>query len=249
MKLETVIYEKKEGFIIISLNRPKVLNAINLELLIDLLEALRAAEVDTEAKPVVILKGEGRAFSAGADISGEPPSERVPMELRHYIYPDYASEICRVMVRMPKIIIAAVHGYAIGGGLELAECADIRIVAEGTKFRAPETSLGGSVTNAGTKLLTYYIGLGRAREFYYTNEFMDANEAFQYGLANKVVPLDELDKAVMDMAKKISGMNALALALNKTAVNRALGMSIEETVVMETRDAYILRAAKRSVSD
>ena len=231
MKLETVIYEKKEGIIIISLNRPKVLNALNRQLREDLLAAMQEAAADTEAK-VVIFKGEGRAFCSGADLSQQPPAKPVPLEHR----PDTLADVTRVMMKMPKVIIAAVHGYAIGAGMELAEDADIRIVAEGTKFGSTETNVGDTITNAGTKLLTYYIGLGRAKEFYFTNDFMDAKEALEYGLANKVVPLEELDKAVMDMAKKISANSGLALMLTKHAVNRALGMTLEQALEMETRD-------------
>jgi len=234
MQLETVNYEKKEGIIIISLNRPRVLNAVNRQLTIDLLAAVRAAEADTEAK-VVILRGEGRAFCSGADLSEGPPAEPVPVEHR----PDTLQDITRAIVRMPKVVIAAVQGYAIGAGLELSMDADIRIVAEGTKFGATETNVGATITNAGTKLLTYYIGLGRAKELYFTNEFMDAKEALEYGLANKVVPLEELDKAAMNMAKKINENSGLSLMLTKQAVNRALGMSIEETLAMEARDLQV----------
>ena len=234
MQLETVKYEKKEGIIIISLNRPKVLNALNRQIWADLLVAMRAAEADTKAK-VVILRGEGRAFCAGADLS-----EEFPEEIHWEYWADTEQEVTRVMVRMPKVIIAAVQGYAIGAGMELAEGADIRIVAEGAKFGSTETNVGDTVTNAGTKLLTHYIGLGRAKEFYFTNELMDAKQAYEYGLANKVVPLEELDKAAMDMAKKISGNSALSLMLTKTAVNRALGLSIEETLTMESRDIQVI---------
>ncbi len=234
MQLETVKCEKKEGVFIISLNRPDKLNALNRQIWADLLVAMRAAEADTETK-VVIIRGEGRAFSAGADLGEELPSE---IHWEHWA--DNDQDVTRVMLRMPKVIIAAVQGYAIGAGMELAECADIRIVAEGTKFGSTETNVGDTVTNAGTKLLTYYIGLGRAREFYFTNEFMDAQKAYEYGLANKVVPLEELDKAAMEMAKKISGNSALALMLTKTAVNRALGLSLEETLVMEARDIQVI---------
>jgi enoyl-CoA hydratase/carnithine racemase len=235
MQFETVIYEKKEGVIIISLNRPKVLNAINQQLTNDFLMALRTAEADTKAK-VVIIRGEGRAFCAGFDLS---TSETSTARFSPEYWLDTMQEITRVMVRMPKIIIAAVHGYAIGAGMEWSENADLRIVAEGAKFGATETSVGQTVTNAGTKLLTYYIGLGRAKELYFTNEFLDAKEAYEYGLANKLVPLEELDKAAMDMAKKISQNSGLSLMLTKQAANRALGMSIEETLAMETRDLQL----------
>ncbi|MBN1382300.1 MAG: enoyl-CoA hydratase/isomerase family protein [Deltaproteobacteria bacterium] len=234
MQLETVKFEKKEGIIVISLNRPKVLNAVNQQLIADLLTALEAAEADSEAK-VVVLRGEGRAFCSGADLSQGAIDHSIPVENR----PDTLQDITRAIVRMSKVVIAAVHGYAIGAGLELAEDADMRIVAEGTKFGATETNVGSVVTNAGTKLLTYYIGLGRAKELYFTNEFMDAQEALQYGLANKVVPPEELEEAAMKMAVRISKNSALSLMLTKQAVNRALGMSIEETLVMEARDLQV----------
>jgi len=234
MQLETVKYEKKEGILVVSLNRPGVLNAVNRQLTVDLLAAMRAAEADPEAK-VVILRGEGRAFCSGADLSEAPQTQPVPAEYR----PDTLQDITRVMVRMSKVIIAAVHGYAIGAGLELAEDADLRIVAEGTKFGATETNVGATVTNAGTKLLTYYIGLGRAKELYFTNDFMDAKDAFEYGLANKVVPRKELDEEAMEMAKKIDQKSGLSLMLTKQAVNRALGMSIDETLNMEARDLQV----------
>ncbi len=234
MQYETVIYEKKEGIIVISLNRPRVLNAINGKLTEEFLAALKTAEADTEAK-VVILRGEGRAFCAGFDLSQEQPAKPVPTEYRA----DTMQEITRVIMRMPKVVIAAVHGYAVGAGMEWSEDADIRIVAEGTKFGATETNVGQTITNAGTKLLTHYIGLGRAKELYFTNEFMDAKEALEYGLANKVVPLEELDKTAMDMAKRISENSGLSLMLTKQAVNRSLSMSIEETLEMESRDSQL----------
>jgi enoyl-CoA hydratase/carnithine racemase len=234
MQLETVTYEKKEGIIVISLNRPNVLNAVNRQLTSDLLKALQAAEADTEAK-VVILRGEGRAFCAGADLAEGAPTQPIPLEQR----PDTLQDITRVMVRMPKVVIAAVHGYAIGAGMEIAEDADLRIVAEGTKFGATETNVGATVTNAGTKLLTHYIGLGKAKWLYFTNEFMDAQEALECGLANKVVPLAELDKVTMETAKRISQNSGLSLMLTKHAVNRALSLSIEETLELESRDLQV----------
>jgi enoyl-CoA hydratase len=236
MSLKTVLCEKSDGVFSISLNRPRVLNALNEQLISDLFEALKAVEIDVETK-VVILKGEGRAFCAGADLSGEGDSYRrdVPIEQNRYTIQD----ISRVMLGMTKIIVAAVKGYAIGAGLEIAMCADLRIVAEGTKFGSTETSVGETVTNAGTKLLTYYVGLGRAKEMYFTNEFIDAKEAYQYGLANKIVALSDLDKIAMTTAKKIRDNSGLSLMLTKAAVNRALGMSLEDTLAMETRDIQI----------
>ncbi len=113
------------------------------------------------------------------------------------------------------------------------------LVAEGTQFGATETNVGQTVTNAGTKLLTHYIGLAKAKELYFTNEFMDAEEANRLGYVNKLVPADQLDSAAMEMAKRINENSGLSLMLTKQAVNRSLSMSIEETLQMESRDSQI----------
>lgn len=219
MEYESVVYEKKERIIVISLNRPEKLNAINGRLSTDFLAALKEAESDTEAK-VVIIRGEGRAFCAGFDLSQSgSPDRQVPLEHQR----DTGQDITRVMMRMSKIVIAA----------------DLRVVAEGTQFGATETNVGQTVTNAGTKLLTHYIGLAKAKELYFTNEFMDAEEANRLGYVNKLVPLDELESATMDMARKIDQNSGLSLMLTKQAVNRSLSMSIEETLQMESRDSQI----------
>lgn len=235
MEYETVLYKKQEGIIVISLNRPEKLNAINGQLSRDFLTALMEAEADTEAK-VVIIRGEGRAFCAGFDLSQSgSPERQAPLEYQH----DTGQNITRVMMRMPKIVIAAVHGYAVGAGLEWTMGADLRVVAEGTQFGATETNVGQTVTNAGTKLLTHYIGLAKAKELYFTNEFMDAEEAYRLGYVNKLIPLDKLESATMEMARRIDQNSGLSLMLTKQAVNRALSMSIEETLQMETRDSQI----------
>ncbi len=235
MEYESVIYQKREGIIVISLNRPRVLNAINEQLTADFLAALLEAEADTESR-VVVIRGEGRAFCAGFDLSqSDSPARQSTIENQS----DAGQDITRVMVRMSKIVIAAVHGYAVGAGLEWTMGADLRVVAEGTQFGATETNVGQTVTNAGTKLLTHYIGLAKARELYFTNEYMDAEEANRLGYVNKLVPLEELDNSTMAMAQKINQNSGLSLMLTKHAVNRALGMSIEETLQMETRDSQI----------
>lgn len=235
MEYETVLYKKQDGIIVISLNRPNKLNAINGQLSRDFLAALMEAEADTEAK-VVIIRGEGRAFCAGFDLSqSDSPERQAPLEYQR----DTGQNITRVMMRMPKIVIAAVHGYAVGAGLEWTMGADLRVVAEGTQFGATETNVGQTVTNAGTKLLTHYIGLAKAKELYFTNEFMDAEEADRLGYVNKLVPLDKLESATMEIAKRIDQNSGLSLMLTKQAVNRALSMSIEETLQMETRDSQI----------
>ena len=245
MQLETVIYNKKGNIAIISLNRPRVLNALNRQLISDFLQALKAVEADAEVK-VVIVKGEGRAFSAGDDLS-EDKIGTLEEGIRAV---ETLQDTTRTMLKMGKPVIAAVHGYALGAGCEWAMDCDIRIAAEGTKFGFPETNVGGTVTNAGTKLLPLLVGLGRAKEMVFTNEMIDARQAEQWGLVNKVVPLDELEKTTMDMARKIANNSTLAIYLSKIALNQGAYQDFEQTLEQETRDIMLvistLEAAERA---
>ncbi|MBM3154722.1 MAG: enoyl-CoA hydratase/isomerase family protein [Chloroflexi bacterium] len=235
MKLETVIYEKKEDVAIIRFNRPKVLNAVNRQLTADFLAALRAAEADPGVK-VLIVKGEGRAFCSGDDLS-EDKTTATPEEGLRAI--NTLQDTTRTMLRMGKPIIGAIHGYALGAGCEWAMDCDIRIAAEGTKFGFPETSVGATITNAGTKILPLLVGMGRAKELALTGDRIDARQAEQWGLVNKVVPLEELDFAAMEMAKKIAKNSVLATHLTKTALNQGVYQDYEQVLEHETRDVMI----------
>jgi enoyl-CoA hydratase len=150
------------------------------------------------------------------------------------------------MLRMGKPIIAAVHGYALGAGCEWAMDCDMRIAAEGTKFGFPETGVGATVTNAGTKLLPLLVGLGRAKEMVFSNEMIDAKQAEQWGLVNRVVPLEELEKAAMDMAKKIAEKSALATHLSKKALNQGVYQDFEQTLEQEIRDAMVVLSSSEA---
>jgi enoyl-CoA hydratase len=235
MKLETVIYEKKDEIAIIKFNRPRVLNAINKQLTSDFLKALKEAQADPEVKAVIV-KGEGRAFSSGDDLSAHDIT--TTEELLESI--ETLQDTTRTMLRMGKPIIAAVHGYALGAGCEWTMDCDMRIAAEGTKFGFPETNVGGTVTNAGTKLLPLLVGMGRAKEMVLTNDMIDARQAEQWGLVNKVVPLEELDKAAIEMAKKITKNSALATYLSKRALNQGVYQDFEQVLEQETRDIMIV---------
>ncbi|MCJ7791112.1 MAG: enoyl-CoA hydratase/isomerase family protein [Dehalococcoidia bacterium] len=245
MQLETVLYEKRNDIAIISLNRPRVLNAQNRQLISDFLQALKAAQADAEVKTVIV-KGEGRAFCSGDDLSES--KIMTPEQALQYI--DTLQDTTRTMLKMGKPLIAAVHGYALGAGCEWAMDCDIRIAAEGTKFGFPETNVGATVTNAGTKLLPLLVGWGRAKELVFTNEMIDARQAEQWGLVNKVAPLEELDKIAMDMAKKIAKNSTLAIYFSKRALNQGAYQDFEQTLEQETRDAMVvfstLEAAERA---
>jgi enoyl-CoA hydratase len=234
MELKTVIYDKKpNGILWIRFNRPQVLNALNKQLTEDFLTALKAAEADKEVK-VVILKGEGRAFCSGADLGESWGDLEEEME-----FGEMLQDTTRTIRRMRKILIAAVHGYAVGGGCEWSMDCDIRIAAEGAKFGFPETGVGTVVTNAGTKLLPQLVGMGRAKEMIYTGEFVEARQAEQWGLVNKVVPLEDLEKAATEMAEKIIGKSSLAIIASKRALDWGVDMGFEEVLEQEFRDALI----------
>ena len=236
MEFETVLYDKKEGIGIISFNRPKVLNAQNRQLVRDFLAALKAVEDDPEIK-VVIVKGEGRAFCSGDDLSED---HRVSSMEEGFRVIKTLQDTTRTIMGMPKPVIAAVHGYALGAGCEWAMNCDIRIAAQGTQFGFPETRVGATVTNAGTKLLPLLVGLSRAKEMVYTGDFIDASKAEQWGLVNRVVPLAELEKTVFEMAHKIAANSAISVALSKKALTQGVYQGFEETLDQETRDVALV---------
>jgi len=231
MKLETVLYDKKDNLAIISFNRPEKLNAQNSQLIRDFMSALKDAETDISIK-VVIVKGEGRAFCAGDDLSEDRRMDSMEMGLNII---EEMQDVTRLIMRMPKPVIAAVHGYALGAGCEWAMNCDLRIAAEGTQFGFPETSVGATVTNAGTKFLPLLVGLPRAKELVFTTERIDASVAEQWGLVNRVVPLEDLEKATLELAGKITRNSTLAIALSKKALNQGIYLGFEDTLNQESR--------------
>ncbi|HOO50667.1 MAG TPA: enoyl-CoA hydratase/isomerase family protein [Alphaproteobacteria bacterium] len=235
MHLETVIYEKRDAIAIISFNKPEVLNAEGIQMTRDFLAALKEAKADDDVK-VVIIKGEGRAFCSGHDLSEDTAGETVEKGL---VFLEILQDTTRTILNMGKPVIAAVHGYALGAGCEWAMNCDIRIAAEGSKFGFPETSVGTTVTNAGTKLLPLLVGLGRAKELVFANEMIDAAKAEKWGLVNRVVPLDTLNDAVLDLAVKIAKNSLLALRLSKAALNRGSYQDFEQTLEVEAKDVIL----------
>jgi len=236
MNLKTILYKINEGIATISFNRPKVMNAQNRQLVIDFIAALEAAENDPAVK-VVIVKGEGRAFCAGDDLSEEHDDVKTTEQALGII--NKMQHVTRVIFRIPKPVIAAVHGYVLGVGCEWCMNCDIRIAAEETKFGFPETGVGYTVTNCGTRLLPLLVGMGRAKELIYSGEKIDALEAEKYGLVNKVVPLEKLEQEAADLANKMIKNSSLSIALSKHALHRGLYSDIESTLDLEARDALI----------
>lgn len=240
MTKKTVLYSRDGNVGIITLNRPERLNAINGGLLRDFIEQLKTAREDKEVISV-ILTGAGRAFCAGEDLKESSAGKSFETWIEET---DGLQKIQRMIMSLGKPLIAAVQGYALGGGCEFAMSCDIRIATEDAKFGFPETEVGLTVTTAGTKLLAQIVGLGKAKELVFTGEFVDAHEALRIGLANKVVPAERLIDEALGMANKIGEKSPLALKLSRIAIEQGLHSSFEQILEIEANHLLICISAQ-----
>lgn len=229
MEEGSVLYRREGNVGIITFNRPHRLNAINGNLLDDFIKQLIVATEDEEAVTVV-MTGTGRAFCAGEDLKETSAGKSFEQWVRET---DRLQDIQRLTLRLNKPLIAAVNGYALGGGLEFALSADIRIAAQDAKFGFPETGVGLTVTQAGTKLISQIVGLGKAKELVFTGEFIDAEEALRIGLVNKVVPDEMLMDETLEMCRKIGERSPLSLRLSRIAIDQGLHSSFEQILEIE----------------
>ncbi len=229
MKFEFIIYEKRGGIATIKLNRPNVLNAMNKQLWVDVQNALEDAKNDAAVKALVIT-GEGRAFSTGADL--KESKTRTLDAYREYL--EELQEASRKIIRFEKPTIAAINGYALGSGYELALACDIRIAAEEAQIGSPEAKVTSSITGGAFRLVQDLIGPGKAKELLFTGEYIDGQEAERIGLVNKAVPLAELDSEVRQMAEKIAANSAISLKMIKKGLQMARGeVSLEALMDFE----------------
>ena len=235
-----VLYERSGAIGYITLNRPHVLNAMNVEWILALGAAAQKAHEDAAAR-VVVIRGAGRAFCAGADLKEIPRPQELMEHWRTHIGPE--QDAARRFRRIGKPLIAQVHGYAVGGGCEVAMLADMRIAAEGARFGFTEVKVGATVTMGGLYNLTRIVGAGRAFELLYTAELIDAAEAMRIGLVNRVVPADELESAVRALAEKIAAHYPAELALTREGVYRAMDMDFDTSVEMELDAALVSHLA------
>jgi enoyl-CoA hydratase len=218
MDFECIIYEKEEGIAIIKLNRTKVLNAMNKQLWLDFQVALEDVKSDPEIKALIVT-GEGRAFSTGADL--KESKDRSIEDYRDYLVE--LQEATRKIIRFEKPIIAAINGYALGSGYELALACDIRIAAEDAQIGSPEARVTSSVTGGAMRLVQDLIGPGKAKELLFTAEYIDGKEAERIGLVNKAVPLEQLMEEAKEMASKIAKNSSFSIKMIKTGLNMARG--------------------------
>lgn len=226
----TLLYEKKDTVGILTINRPEKLNALSNQLMSELKNVLTDIESDENLRVLIITGAGDKAFVAGADIG-----ELVIRDAR--IGRKVSKERQDLFSRIENLavpVIAAVNGYALGGGLELALACSLRICSDSAQFGAPEVKLGIIPGDGGTQRLPRLIGLGRAMDMILTGDFIDANEAYRIGLANKVVPNEELMEITLEMAEKIASRPPLAVQFAKEAVNRSVGSGMESGYSLES---------------
>ena len=232
MTYENIIIEQKDKVLVVQLNRPQAMNALATGLLTELNEVLEAAETNDDVR-VVLITGSEKAFAAGADIK-----EMASHSFATAYKTDFITKTWERLTKFRKPTIAAVSGFALGGGCELAMMCDIIIAADNAKFGQPEISLGIIPGAGGTQRLTKAIGKAKAMEMILTGRMMKADEAEAAGLVAKVVPLAELQTAALEMANKIATFSAPAVMLAKEAVNAAFNHTLCDGVKFERRLFY-----------
>lgn len=228
MELKNVIYDKQDNLVVIRLNRPKALNALSDALLDDLEIAVSAAEKDEDVK-VVIVTGEGMAFAAGADIAAMKDMNAI----EGLEYAKKGQALYRHIEEIRKPFIAAVNGFALGGGFELTLACDLRVVSSKAKLGLPETSLGIIPGFGGSQRLARLIGDTKAKELIFTAGMMKPEEALSIGLINKVVEPEMLMEESLKLAGKILANAPIAVGYAKDAINRGRQVDIDSAESME----------------
>ncbi|MCF2871626.1 enoyl-CoA hydratase [Octadecabacter sp. G9-8] len=229
MAYETINLEISDGVALITLNRPDALNALNSQLLGELATAVEDADASEKVRCIVIT-GSDKAFAAGADIKEMADKSFVDMYRNNFFW----AETDRFL-KTRKPIIAAVAGYALGGGCELAMMCDFIIAADSAKFGQPEINLGVIAGIGGTQRLTRFVGKSKSMEMHLTGRFMDAQEAERSGLVSRVVPAKKLKDEAMSAAHKIAEKSLLATMAVKDTVNRAYETTMAEGINYERR--------------
>ena len=238
MAYDTLIVDVDDHVATIKLNRPDALNALNAQLLTELVRAVQAAE-ENEKVRVIVLTGSEKAFAAGADVKEMADKSFVDAFTR-----DVFGSEAQALERIRKPIIAAVAGYALGGGCELAMLCDFIIAADSAKFGQPEVNLGVVAGIGGTQRLTRAVGKSKSMDMHLTGRFMSAEEAERAGLVSRVVPAKKLMEETRAAAEKIAEKSALTVMAIKEAVNRSQELSLSEGNLFERRLFHALFATE-----
>lgn len=232
MELKNVILEKEGHLAIVTMNRPKALNALNSETLKDLEAVITDLENDNDIYAVILTGAGEKSFVAGADIAEMKDLD----EKQGQEFGKLGNDVFLRLENLNKPVIAAINGFALGGGCEISMACDIRIASETALFGQPEVGLGITPGFGGTQRLARIVGLGIAKELIYTAKNIKADEAYRIGLVNKVVPLENLMDEAKKMASKIIANAPVAVRLCKDAINRGMQVSIDKAVAIEAED-------------
>ncbi len=229
MELKNLVIEKNEGVCTVKINNPQSLNALNAQVLSELEYAFDMIRDEDDVR-VVVLTGEGKAFVAGADIA----YMRELNASQAKKFSEDGSRVFRKIETLNKVVIAAVNGFALGGGCELAMACDIRIASVKAKFGQPEVGLGIIPGFSGTQRLARLVGLGRAKELIFSGGHINAEEAYRIGLVNKVTEAEELMEETYKMADKIKSNSTAAVVYSKECINKGTETNIETGIAYES---------------
>jgi len=236
MTFETILLDKQDGVGLITLNRPEALNALNGKLLSELGDALLSLDSDDDIGAIIVT-GSEKAFAAGADIK-----EMSELTYAEVLKEDKFAQINNVFANVRKPVIAAVAGYALGGGCEIAMACDFIVAAENAKFGQPEIKLGTIPGIGGSQRLTRLVGKSKAMDMILTGRMMDAEEAERSGLISRIVPTEDLIESVMKIAATIAELSMPSVSLAKEVTNRALETTLSEGLLFERRVFHSLFA-------
>ena len=227
----TVLLSKSGSVATVTLNRPNVINAFNLQMRDDLYAALEAVRDDSEVKAVLIAGAGDRGFCAGADLTefGTAPSQTIARQVR------WERDLWGLFLSIPKPLVAALHGYIIGSGVEIACLCDIRIAADNAVFRMPESALGMVPAAGGSQTLPRTIGLTASMEMLLTNDVISASRALEIGLVHKLVSRDSLDASAADAADDLASLPSDSIAAVKRAVLEGMDFDLERGLDLELR--------------
>ncbi|MGE1062448.1 enoyl-CoA hydratase-related protein [Megasphaera paucivorans] len=231
--MENIAVKKTDGICLITINRPNVLNALNTSTLLELQLAVRDAADDKQVRVLIITGAGEKSFVAGADIF--QMSQLSSLEGRKMTM--IGQHVFDLIETLEKPVIAAINGYALGGGCELAMACDIRVASENAKFGQPEVNLGIIPGFAGTQRLSRLIGRGKAKYYIFTTDMIMADEALSLGLVEKVVPFDKLMITCRNIAKKIMDKGPIAIQMAKKAINTGLDIDMRSGMAYEA-EAY-----------
>jgi enoyl-CoA hydratase len=237
MSYENILVDRDRPTAVITLNRPKALNALNPTLMAELIDALRKLDQDDDVGAVV-LTGGPKVFAAGADIQDMATRSAVDQLLG-----DYTGSWARV-TSFSKPLIAAVNGYALGGGCELALMCDLIVAGDSARFGQPEINLGVIPGAGGTQRWPHSVGKYVAMEVVLGGDPLPAERAYQLGLVNRVVPAEDTIKVAVDIAKRLAAKPPVALRMAKESVNKALEMPLAEGLAIERKNFYFLFATE-----